>query len=213
MNKTNKLLFGTIPTTTKMWLIFEIDKGVLCRGKVSLQQKTQSSFRMSSSNFLEFGLNSNRWPNKTERTENWFTLLHVYKFASDNKSSVCCLFLAGSNVMNLLLFFFLEAMTHFSFGNLYMMNVWDTLCMYAHTRHRCRMNIFFVLMCLQFYSFEFCIINCHTFDRNVYSAFDSFFGVLLGFVINLYFCSNNFDQIRFHWNVTRKFNWFAINLN
>lgn len=38
---------------------------------------------------------------------------------------------------------FLEAMTHFSFGNLYMMNVWDTLCMYAHTRHRCRMNIFF----------------------------------------------------------------------
>lgn len=106
--------------------------------------------------------------------------------------------LAGSNVMNLLLFFFLEAMTHFSFGNLYMMNVWDTLCMYAHTRHRCRMNIFFVLMCLQFYSFEFCIINCHTFDRNVYSAFDSFFGVLLGFVINLHFCSNDLDQIRFH---------------
>lgn len=57
---------------------------------------------------------------------------------------------------------------------------------------------FFLLMCLQFYSFEFCIINCHTFDRNVYSAFDSFFGVLLGFVINLHFCSNDLDQIRFH---------------
>lgn len=150
MNETNKLLFGTIPTTTtKMWLIFEIDKGVLCRGKVSLQQQKPNR---ASEWVLEifWSLVWTQTDDRTKRNEQRIDLL-FYMYINSHQiikaafvvsfySMACSSWLKCDEPASVL---FLEAMTHFSFGNLYIMNVWDTLCMYAHTRHRCRMNIFF----------------------------------------------------------------------
>lgn len=118
--------------TQKMWLIFEIWHRCFESGNMSLQEQQQNLFeerekpihrQNKKSKFgIQFEL-KNRWPTNKRI---WFTFhiccccfLHVFNSHQIMRqnllslSKICLYIVANSNVMNLLLFFFLEPMTHF----------------------------------------------------------------------------------------------------